>query len=93
MGTNYGEFLAEAVRVLRQKGQIWIAEVRSRFVDVDGREEYGPFQKALRQAGIKVNTQDNSNQMFVVFEARKASKQASSAVHWPQLKACQYKRR
>ncbi|GLI65492.1 hypothetical protein VaNZ11_009028 [Volvox africanus] len=31
MGIDYGSFLEEAVRVLRPKGWLWIAEVRSRF--------------------------------------------------------------
>ena len=29
MGTDYGSFLIEAARVLRHKGWLWIAEVRS----------------------------------------------------------------
>jgi ribosomal RNA-processing protein 8 len=31
MGTDYGDFLAEAHRVLKQGGRLWIAEVQSRW--------------------------------------------------------------
>lgn len=36
MGTDYGSFLVEARRVLKPRGWLWIAEVRSRCVH-DGR--------------------------------------------------------
>ncbi|KAI9884346.1 MAG: DNA damage-inducible protein 1 [Watsoniomyces obsoletus] len=32
MGTNWIEFIEEAYRVLRWKGELWIAEIKSRFV-------------------------------------------------------------
>lgn len=98
MGTDYGSFIAEASRVLRRKGHLWIAEVRSRFADESGQDDYGAFQAALQGSGFHVTAQDASNKMFVVFEARKRSKgqdseQVLPAVSWPVLKACQYKRR
>lgn len=33
MGTDYGLFLEEAARVVKRGGVVWIAEVKSRFVD------------------------------------------------------------
>lgn len=36
MGTDYGQFLLEATRVLKYRGWLWIAEVR-----------YGPVQRVL----------------------------------------------
>lgn len=95
MGTNYGSFITEAARVLRQKGRLWIAEVRSRFADDSGQDNYGPFLAALQASGFHVTAQDTSNKMFVTFEASKRSKNSERApnVSWPVLKACQYKRR
>eukprot|EP00798_Chlamydomonas_sp_ICE-L_P017649 gene17649-23994_t len=49
MGIDYGKFLAEAARVVRHKGWLWIAEVRSRFVadPKDGKQgdDFAPFLK------------------------------------------------
>lgn len=33
MGTNWIDFIEEAYRVLRWKGELWVAEIKSRFVD------------------------------------------------------------
>ncbi|KAK9797732.1 hypothetical protein WJX73_002181 [Symbiochloris irregularis] len=97
MGTDYGAFIAEAARVLKRKGRLWIAEVRSRFADERGQEDYAPFQAALRGAGFAVTAQDTANKMFVTFEAKKGGKALSGDqlrdIAWPTLKACQYKRR
>ena len=95
MGTNYGDFIAEALRVLRRKGRLWIAEVRSRFAGVQGQDSYGPFLAALHSAGAAVTRQDASNKMFVIFEAMKQDRGVAVAadVSWPALKACLYKRR
>lgn len=49
MGTDYGSFLEEAVRVLRPGGWLWIAEVRSRFADAKGRDDLRPLLQALKQ--------------------------------------------
>ncbi|KAI9839295.1 MAG: hypothetical protein M1819_003290 [Sarea resinae] len=37
MGTNWVEFIDEAWRVLRWKGELWVAEIKSRFGRVGGR--------------------------------------------------------
>ena len=94
MGTNYGAFIAEALRVVKHNGWIWIAEVRSRFANTQGQEDYAAFIAALQLAGLKIARQDTSNTMFVVFEAQKHIQSLSGAHEaWPSLKACQYKRR
>lgn len=49
MGTDYGSFLEEAARVLRAGGWLWIAEVRSRFADDQGRDDLRPLLQALKQ--------------------------------------------
>lgn len=54
MGTDYGSFLQEAARVLRSGGWLWIAEVRSRFVDAKGREDVRPMLQALKQVASAV---------------------------------------
>ncbi|CCC08147.1 hypothetical protein SMACR_01697 [Sordaria macrospora] len=33
MGTNWIDFVEEAYRILRWKGELWVAEIKSRFVD------------------------------------------------------------
>ena len=99
MGTDYGSFLAEAARVMRIGGLLWIAEVRSRFADSTSSAESGgkivfaSFVAALKKLGLHVTRQDSSNKMFVVFEARKVADRKSGAVQWPELKPCMYKRR
>ena len=95
MGTNYGDFIAEALRTLKRKGCVWIAEVRSRFAGLDGREDYDPFEGCLQSAGLTLLRRDTSNKMFVIFEAQKRPKQTATAhsIQWPALKACQYKKR
>lgn len=103
MGTDYGAFLREAHRVLKPKGRLWIAEVRSRFGSAklshdtaggDSRENYGPFTHALQELGFKVTRTDSSNRMFVVVEARKVGVPTHpERIKWPKLKPCVYKRR
>lgn len=96
MGTDYAAFLAEAHRLLAPQGQLWIAEVRSRFVPEGSKEEdFQPFIRALRQLGFSLVKQDAKNRMFVVWLlSKKAPKEADwRKIAWPQLKACMYKRR
>ena len=100
MGTDYGSFLEEAHRVLRVKGHLWIAEVRSRFAkgaDVqegsEGQEDLQPFLKALQQLGFEILQTDASNRMFITIEAHKKQIQGTGPKRWPKLKACQYKKR
>jgi ribosomal RNA-processing protein 8 len=95
MGTDYCNFLAEAKRVLKCGGYLWIAEVRSRFVPKGGsNEDYDAFTKAVTMLGFKLVEQDISNRMFVVWLFRKkAVVHDANEISWPVLKACIYKRR
>ena len=94
MGTDYPAFLAEASRVLKPKGRLWIAEVRSRFVPESGSEDFSPFLGALKGLGFKLTHRDSSNKMFVVFDlVKKGTACKANELAWPELKPCLYKRR
>ncbi|KAJ3076546.1 25S rRNA (adenine645-N1)-methyltransferase [Podochytrium sp. JEL0797] len=68
MGTNFEEFLQEAWRILKQKGQLRIAEVVSRFPDVS------KFVEALTRIGFKLTKKDASNKMFILLDFLKGEK-------------------
>ncbi|KAI8508591.1 25S rRNA (adenine645-N1)-methyltransferase [Branchiostoma belcheri] len=88
MGTNTSDFLREANRVLRLGGVLKIAEVASRFENVNG------FLRGLGLFGFKLVSKDLSNSHFVMFEFTKMSEpktsRASSAL---ELRPCLYKKR
>jgi ribosomal RNA-processing protein 8 len=96
MGSDYAAFLAEARRVLKPRGWLWIAEVRSRFVPADAaKEDFEPFLAGLKQLGFEPRSQSLANKMFVVWVLRKHDGGVAdvSAVVCPKLKPCIYKRR
>ncbi|KAL3418254.1 25S rRNA (adenine(645)-N(1))-methyltransferase [Phlyctema vagabunda] len=39
MGTNWVDFIEEAFRILRWKGELWVAEIKSRFGRVSGKQK------------------------------------------------------
>ena len=108
MGTDYYKFIEEASRVLKVKGKLWIAEVKSRFDGRNGAASIPSFVASLKTAGFDVDPKkvDEKDKMFFVLEAVKAKNHASSSsagsekknnksgkVEWPKLKACEYKKR
>ncbi|ORZ07944.1 putative cerebral protein [Lobosporangium transversale] len=62
MGTDFLKFLKEAYRVLKPNGQLRIAEVISRFTDVDA------FVAALKALGFELKHLDSSNKMFIMLD-------------------------
>lgn len=64
MGTNFLDFIKEAYRILAPRGELWIAEIKSRFADEKGDE----FVNALKLMGFFHKKTDNENKMFTRFE-------------------------
>ncbi|ODV88731.1 hypothetical protein CANCADRAFT_19455, partial [Tortispora caseinolytica NRRL Y-17796] len=67
MGTNFLDFITEAWRILKQRGFLWIAEIKSRFTDTDGAQ----FVEALKAIGFKHIDTDDSNTHFIIFQFTK----------------------
>lgn len=80
------------------------AQVRSRFEGVPNAVEQ--FISALGALGFKLQSRDDGDKMFVIFvfvklkgdgpadgAGKKGGKGGKKAAAWPQLKACEYKRR
>jgi len=65
MGTNYVDFLKEAHRILKVDGELKIAEVISRFTDVD------VFIELLESMGFEFIDKDDSNKMFIMLYFKK----------------------
>ena len=94
MGTDYSSSLVEADRVLKPRGRLWIAEVRSRFVQ-GKQEDLSSFVGAMGSLGFELLHMNASNKMFVVFDLQKKQGTVPGAtnLHWPSLRPCLYKRR
>ncbi|XP_078601800.1 uncharacterized protein LOC144876429 [Branchiostoma floridae x Branchiostoma japonicum] len=88
MGTNISDFLREANRVLKLGGVLKIAEVTSRFENVNG------FIRGLALFGFKIASKDLSNSHFVMFEFTKISEpKTSRGSAGLELRPCLYKKR
>lgn len=95
MGTDYPSFLKEARKVLKPRGWLLIAEVKSRLDPNTGGADPNKFMKAICELGFTIESKDFSNKMFVLFYLKKKEKQnsADKEISWPELKPCIYKRR
>ncbi|KAJ7529140.1 hypothetical protein O6H91_15G035500 [Diphasiastrum complanatum] len=93
MGKNYPEYLQEAHRVLKPRGWMLVAEVKSRFDVQRGGADVEKFVKALKDLGFSLMDKDDTNTMFVMFYFKKKGGAQSGSIVWPQLKPCIYKRR
>ena len=93
MGTNYIDFLLEANRVLKSGGELFVAEVRSRFAD----QTYSAFLQTLLQVGFEsVGKPEEVSTMFVLFRLKKTGPVTSSArkkIRPIELEPCHYKKR
>jgi len=90
MGKNYMDFLREATRVLKPRGQLKICEVQSRFA-VDG---VGSFVAAVKALGYRLDKQDSLGKMFLLLDfQRDVSRMRTAEISEPVLKPCVYKKR
>lgn len=94
MGTNWPKCIREAWRLLKPNGDLRIAEVASRFTDVDD------FVNLVSSVGFRLKSKDDNNTHFTLFEFKKVARKARSEKEWEQvmshgkvLKPCEYKRR
>lgn len=74
MGTNFLDFIEEAYRLLAPRGELWIAEIKSRFTEsAEAKtiklEDVGlEFVESLKLCGFFHKKTDNENKMFTRFE-------------------------
>ncbi|KAF8639705.1 hypothetical protein AX17_000967 [Amanita inopinata Kibby_2008] len=94
MGTNWPCCLGEAWRILRPSGRLYVAEVASRFTNME------QFQFLVGSIGFNLKNKDDNNTHFTLFEFVKVARQKLSEKDWSKilskasvLKACEYKRR
>ena len=101
MGTDYGAFLVEAARILRDGGHLWIAEVTSRAVQhTEGFNVVPSLVAAIESLGFSCaskRVEDGSYFFELVFvvdaEERKKRGEGVAFEIFPELRACAYKKR
>lgn len=91
MGTSIREYLLEARRVLKPKGVLKVAEVKSRF-ESESLGGIAGFVDRMHKLGFDCKVQDDKNKMFVLFEFVKTARKPQTGVVI-EFKACEYKRR
>ncbi|XP_063982355.1 uncharacterized protein LOC135165204 [Diachasmimorpha longicaudata] len=89
MGTNLNDYLREANRVLKKDGILKIAEVESRFDNIE------EFMNLLASFGFKNTWKDLSHNLFYFMDFKKISEVTVKNQKIPQLtlKPCLYKKR
>ena len=95
MGTNIEDFLREANRILKPRGILKIAEVRSRFEGVENENGLKGFFSVLKQTGFETNNKiKHINSMFFLLEcAKRGGGFRSDKRSEYRPKACVYKKR
>ncbi|XP_057312613.1 uncharacterized protein LOC130654100 [Hydractinia symbiolongicarpus] len=86
MGTNIVDFLLEAKRVLKNRGSLLIAEVKSRFEDIK------TFLSDVTSLGFTLKEKEESNKMFVILQFENSGDVINKNLTIS-LKPCIYKRR
>ncbi len=93
MGTNLADFVREAFRVLKPTGQLFVAEVRSRFESKESKDDLlEHFLQAMEKLGFTCRKTDRKNKMFFLMEFEKNGKKPDPKLEYT-AKACIYKRR
>ncbi|KAI9447791.1 methyltransferase-domain-containing protein [Lactarius indigo] len=94
MGTNWPNCICEAWRILRPSGELKIAEVASRFTDVQ------QFQSLVESLGFRHKSTDDSNTHFTLLEFEKTGRKLRGEKDLNKLlakghilKPCEYKKR
>ncbi|KAJ7095255.1 methyltransferase-domain-containing protein [Mycena belliarum] len=94
MGTNWTNCIREAWRILRPNGELKIAEVASRFTNVE------EFSTLITSIGFKFKAKNDDNTHFTLFDFRKVACIGKTEKEWATvlakgkvLKPCEYKRR
>ncbi|KAF9483950.1 hypothetical protein BDN70DRAFT_873077 [Pholiota conissans] len=95
MGVNWPNCIREAWRILKTGGELHIAEVTSRFTDIE------QFQNLLGSLGFRLRSKNDSiSSHFILFEFTKVPRANKSDKEWQKLlakgallKPCEYKRR
>ena len=85
---------AEATRVVRKGGYVYVAEVRSRLERESG--TLSAFIEGLYRMGLEFAERPTRRRMFVTLILKKKRRKPRSKlkrVHMPPLKACEYKPR
>ena len=79
MGTNWIDFIEEAFRILRWKGELWIAEIKSRFGRVRGQarrvdHSIGNRKKSDDMEAQKLETNANDADLLVEVDGHEENK-------------------
>ncbi|TMW55630.1 hypothetical protein Poli38472_010512 [Pythium oligandrum] len=91
MGTSIREYVLEVYRVLKPKGILKVAEVKSRF-ETEGLGGIAGFVAAMKRMGFDLQHKDEANKMFALFEFVKTPRKPEDGV-LIEFKPCEYKRR
>lgn len=89
MGTNLKDFFIEANRILKMNGIVKIAEVSSRFENVDN------FIDSIQQCGFELISKDLTDKLFYFFNFKKTHdvNKFNKKISDFSLKPCLYKKR
>ncbi|KAJ8516358.1 hypothetical protein ONZ45_g6300 [Pleurotus djamor] len=79
MGTNWPNCIREAWRVLKPQGQLKIAEVTSRFTDLD------KFVSLVKSCGFDLDKLDDSNTHFTLLSFTKVPRKPKTSKEWDSL--------